>query len=129
MVWIKLNPDSYLNSELVTAIRCVKIGSHNVYGTQIICAYDEFGNETYPENERYDTILWDIEDLPKIGFHEEISETAREILARLIIELETAKKNGDVIFNLDDFIEESCIKYRLCRNPQSSNKDSSTRYL
>lgn len=120
MVWIKLRPDSYLNSELITSIDCIKtdygaIGIKDLlYGTQIICYYGEFSGETYPNG----IVLWDLEGLPKIKSHEEISETAREILGRLIIELESAKKNGDAIFDIDGFIEGCCIKYQLCRNPQ-----------
>jgi hypothetical protein len=102
MVWIKFR-NKFLNSENIEYFDIKEPSSNNSMNVSIVCSF----------NSEYGIELWSDEVKRKIisrpGEHGEPFEqaiiTANEIIGTILNGLETAKKNGDSTFDLDELLK------------------------
>lgn len=102
MVWIKFR-NEYLNSEKIESFSIQEPSSNNSMSVSISCRF----------NSEYNIKLWSGEVKRKIisrpGEHgepfEQAIKTVNEIIGTILNGLETAKKNGDLTFDLDELLK------------------------
>jgi hypothetical protein len=133
MVWIKVSDTIYQNLELITSIYVTSCEEDDNTKVSIVCQYGEFNGETYPtpiilwsESFKMKVFIdtnsisyqisaitfdeFDEEDIDYEGNYnekmsEQLLEKAKEILVKLLNELDAANKKGNVIFDLEGFLE------------------------
>jgi hypothetical protein len=122
MVWLKLEDDVYLNSELIRTFRVNKpkgeVPARGAFEASITCSVSSpdtrhiWKGVLYPKYiERKEVIAGD-ERIKRVVDQEDhkkmrvkLEQTADEILLKILMEIEDAKKNGNVVIDLDQLLK------------------------
>jgi hypothetical protein len=111
MVWIKVTETEYLNADSITRF-VIRGGSHdrNPTAVSIFCRFSELKGDVAPEMLQ----IWSSEIVSGKHGQEAPRQLANRVLIDLLNALESAKKNGEAIFDLKAFVD-SCKEEELAR--------------